>query len=67
MIQLFKSKRRRSFSGQSIARLREFLGQLAIAIYAEQRYVILSLEEFIQIVARSSGIVLQPVAASASF
>jgi len=67
MIQLFKSKRGRSFSGQSIAQLRESLGQLAIAIYAGQQYVILTLGEFVQVVARSVGIVLQPAVTSASF
>jgi hypothetical protein len=68
MIQLFRSKRGRSFTGQSIAKLQqEFLGQLAIAIYAGQQYVILTLEEFVETVARSAGIVLQPLPAVASF
>jgi hypothetical protein len=68
MIQLFRSKRGRSFTGQSIARLQqEFLGQLAIAIYAGQQYVILTLEEFVETVARSAGIVLQPLPALTSF
>lgn len=68
MIQLFRSKRGRSFTGQSIAKLQqEFLGQLAIAIYAGQQYVILTLEEFVETVARLAGIVLHPLPPLASF
>jgi len=68
MIQLFRSQRGRSFSGQSIAKLqKEFLGQLAIAIYAGQEYVILTFEEFVQAVARSAGIVFEPLPDPGSF
>jgi len=68
MIQLFRSKRGRSFSGQSIAKLQEgFLGLFAIAIYAGQEYVILTFEEFVQTVARSAGIVLEPLTDPGSF
>jgi macrodomain Ter protein organizer (MatP/YcbG family) len=68
MIQLFRSQRGRSFSGQSIARLqKEFLGQLAIAIYAGQEYVILTFEEFVQAVAHSVGIVFEPLTDPGSF
>jgi hypothetical protein len=63
MIQLFRNKRGRAFAAQSIAKLQqEFLGQLAIAIYAGQEYDILTFEEFVQTVAQSAGIRLQPPA-----
>jgi hypothetical protein len=68
MIQLFRSQRGRSYSGQSIAKLRkEFLGQLAIAIYAGQEYVILTFGEFVQAVARSAEIVFEPLTDPGSF
>ncbi len=64
VIGLFKSQRGRSFTGQSIAKLRsEFLGLLAITIYAGQEYVILTIEEFAQAVARSVGVQLDPLPA----
>ena len=59
VIGLFKSQRGRSYTGKSIAKLRsEFLGVLAIAIYAGSEYAILTLEEFVAVVARSVGIQL---------
>jgi hypothetical protein len=59
VIGLFKSQRGRSYTGKSIAKLRsEFLGVLAIAIYAGSEYAILTLEEFVEVVARSVGIQL---------
>jgi len=62
MISLFRAKRGRSFTGKSIAKLRrEFLGELAIAIYAGHEYVTLTLTEFVETVARSAGIQLVQV------
>ena len=62
MVSLFRTKRGRSFTGKSITKLRsEFLGELAIAIYAGQKYVILTFPEFVETVARSVGIQLVQV------
>lgn len=62
MISLFRTKRGRSFTGKSIAKLRkEFLGELAIAIYAGREYVILTFTEFVETVARSVGVQLVQV------
>lgn len=62
MISLFRTKRGRSFTGKSIAKLRsEFLGELAIAIYAGQEYAILTFTEFVETVARSVDVQLVKV------
>jgi hypothetical protein len=54
MLSLFRTKRGRSFTGKSITKLRsEFLGELAIAIYAGEEYVILTFTEFVKTVAHS--------------
>ena len=59
MLSLFRTKRGRSFTGKSIAKLRsEFLGELAIAIYAGEEYAILTFTEFVETVAHSVDVQL---------